>query len=317
MKTTLRQFVFETLEAGRTETPLGKLTDYCLMALISLNVIAVMIETIPEVRAAHAAKFTVFEIFSVMIFTVEYVLRVWSATEHPGERFKSPIIGRLRYMLTPMAVIDLLVIAPFYLAFFVGFDLRILRVIRLLRIARLTRYSSAMALLFQVMRDESRNIGAALFILIVMMILAASAVFVAEHDAQPDVFGTIPQALWWAVITMTTIGYGDVIPVTGMGRLFGGVIGIFSVGMVALPAGILASGFNEALHRRRRRFESLVDDLLDEGPLHDEGRQRLRDLQGQLGLNDNEAASFLNQRHRQRAAERPRHCPHCGEPLGL
>lgn len=315
MTVSMRQRVFETLEAGRTETRLGKFADYGLMALITLNVIAVMLETIPEVHQAHGRSFVIFEIFSVAIFTIEYGLRVWSAPEHPGERYKSPIRGRIRYMLTPMALIDLAVILPAYLVVFFGVDLRILRIVRLLRIARLTRYSSAMTLLFQVLRDESRNIGAALFVLIVMMVLAASAVFVAENRVQPDVFGTIPQALWWAVITMTTIGYGDVIPVTTMGRLFGGIIGIFSVGMVALPAGILASGFNEALHRRRRRFESLIDDLLDAGPLDDDGRQRLRDLQYQLGLNDNEAASFLSQRYRTRPSESARHCPHCGKAL--
>jgi len=315
MQRTIRQYVFDTLDAGRTETPLGKVTDYALMALIALNVVAVIIESIPSIGRAYAIEFSLFETISVGIFTVEYILRVWSAPEHAGERFKAPVLGRIRYMLTPMAIIDLLVILPFYLSFFVGLDLRVLRVVRLLRIARLTRYSSAMTLLFQVLRDEARNIGAALFVLIVLMVLAASAVYVAEHEAQPEVFGTIPQALWWAVITMTTIGYGDVIPITTMGRLFGGIIGIFSVGMVALPAGILASGFNEALHRRRRRFETLIDELLDVGPLDDESRQRLRDLQEQLGLNDSEAASFLAQRHRLHTAESARHCPHCGKPI--
>ena len=315
MQGSARRFVYETLEAGRVETPLGRVTDYALIGLITLNVIAVTLESVPEISNAYKSAFNAFEIVSVIIFTIEYGLRVWSTTEHPVERFKSPIIGRLRYMLTPMALIDLIVILPFYLTFFVNVDLRSLRVIRLFRIARLTRYSSAMSLLFQVLRDEAQNIAAALFVLVVMMVLAASAIYIAEHKAQPDIFGTIPQALWWAVITMTTIGYGDVIPITTMGRLFGGVIGIVSVGMVALPAGILASGFNEALHRRRRRFESLIDNLLDEGPLDDDGRQRLRNLQEQLGLNDNEAASFLNQRHRLRSAEGPRHCPHCGKSL--
>lgn len=315
MQTPLRQFIYETLEAGRNETPLGKATDYGLMALITLNVIAVIIESVPEHGNRFAAEFAVFEVVSVIIFSVEYILRVWSAPSHPGARFNGPIGGRLRYMLTPMALVDLLVILPFYLSFFVSVDLRILRVVRLLRIARLTRYSSAMTLLFQVLQDEARNIAAALFILIILMVLAASAVYVAEHKVQPDVFGTIPEALWWAVITMTTIGYGDVIPITGLGRLFGGIIGIISVGMVALPAGILASGFNEALHRRRRRFEALIDDLLDIGPLDDDGRQRLRDLQADLDMNDNEAASLLRKRHRGRATEGPRHCPHCGEAL--
>ncbi|MEQ8665129.1 MAG: ion transporter [Rhodospirillales bacterium] len=310
-----RLFVFETLEAGRAATRFGRFVDQALIVLITLNVAAVVLETVPEVYAGYAAAFYAFETLSVVVFTIEYLLRVWSVTEHPGEKYRHPVIGRLRYMLTPMALIDLAVILPFYLSFFVSVDLRILRVVRLLRIARLSRYSAGMRLLFQVLHDEARNIGAALFVLIVMMVLAACLVFVAEHDAQPEAFGSIPAALWWAVVTVTTVGYGDVVPVTVAGKIFSGMVGILSVGMIALPAGILASGFNEALHRRRRRFEALIDELLDAEPLDDEGRKRLRDLQEDIDLSDTEAASILNQRHRMRPADGLRHCPHCGMPI--
>lgn len=316
MTESTRRFVFETLEAGRSVTRLGRYTDLALIGLITLNIIAVILETVPELRRGYGSWFAAFEAVSVIIFTVEYVLRVWSAVEHPGEKFRRPILGRLRFMCTPMALIDLIVILPFYLTFFVSIDLRVLRVIRLLRVARLTRYSTSMALLFHVLRDEARNIGAAVFVLLVLMTFGASILFLAEHRAQPEAFGSVPAALWWAAITMTTIGYGDVVPVTVMGRIFAGVLGIISVGMVALPAGILASGFNEALHRRRRRFETLADELLDEGPLDDDARSRLRELQVELGLSDTEAASFLKDRHRRHRQEaKPNTCPHCGEPL--
>ena len=307
-----RLFVFETLEAGRAATRFGHFVDQALIVLITLNVVAVILETVPELRTDYAPWFDTFEILSVAIFSIEYVLRVWSITEHPGEKFRHPVVGRLRYMLTPMALIDLAVIVPFYATFFFSLDLRILRVVRLLRIARLSRYSTGMRLLFQVLHDEARNIGAALFVLIVMMVLAACLVFVAEHEAQPEAFGSIPAALWWAVVTVTTVGYGDVVPVTIAGKAFGGMIAILSVGLIALPTGILASGFNEALHRRRRRFEALVDELLDGGPLDDTGRQRLRDLQEEIDFSDAEAASILSQRHRMRPADSLRHCPHCG-----
>jgi len=311
-----RHFIYEALEAGHADTPFARLVDLAMIGLIVLNVVAVIIESVPDIGSRHFVYFDIFETISVAIFTVEYVLRVWSAPEHPGEKFKTPVAGRIRYMLSPLALIDLIVILPFYLSMFTSVDLRVLRVFRLLRVVRLTRYSTAMTLLLQVLREESKNIGAALFVLIILMVFAASAVYLAEHQAQPDSFGSIPEAMWWAVITMTTVGYGDVVPITAWGKVFGSLIGIVSVGMVALPAGILASGFNEALHRRRRRFDALIDDILDQGPLDEEGRQRLRYLQHELGLNDAEAASFLMARYHHREIRNHRRCPHCGKPLG-
>ena len=156
-------------------------------------------------------------------------------------------MGRLRYMITPMAVINLFAILPFYLAFFVDADLRILHVLRLLRIFKLTRYASSISLLSQVLKEESRSIGVALFLLLLLRVIAASFTFLAEQGAQPEAFGSIPGAIWWAVITMTTVGYGDVVPVTALGKVFGAVLGVIGVGMVALPGRLARRG----LHRRR------------------------------------------------------------------
>lgn len=315
----IRRRAWELLDVGRKNDKLSEFTDIVLITLISLNVLAVIIESVPEIYAAYPGFFESFEVFSVIAFTIEYVFRVWSITESMESKFRHPLWGRLRFMMTPMQLLDLIVIAPFYLVFFIQVDLRMLRVLRLLRVFRLTRYSSSMGLLLQVLKKEGRNIGAALFVLLLLIIMAASLTFLAEHEAQPEAFGSIPAALWWAVVTMTTIGYGDVVPVTVMGRIFGAVIGIISVGMVALPAGLLASGFSEALERRRTAFEQVVGDVMEDGVIDSDERVRLREVQEELGLSKDEAEAILKDRRNQmassRAAPRLGTCPHCGKAL--
>ena len=164
-----RQRVYEILDAARSEDPAGRVVDAVLIALISANAVAVVIESVPSIALAWQPFFDAFETFSVAIFSIEYVFRVWSAVESPDPRFHAPVLGRLRHMITPMALIDLVAILPFYLAFFVEADLRILRVLRLLRIFKLTRYASSISLLSQVLKEESQSIGVALFLLLPLL----------------------------------------------------------------------------------------------------------------------------------------------------
>ncbi len=321
----IRRRVYEILDVGRKGDRLSEWADIALITLISLNVVSVIFESVQGIYDAAPMFFNGFELFSVVIFTIEYVMRIWSAPDHVEIKFRHPFWGRLRFMLTPMQLLDLIVILPFYLVFFVQVDLRMLRVLRLLRVFRLTRYSSSMGLLLQVLKKEGRNIGAALFVLLLLIIMAASLTYLAEQNAQPEAFGSIPDALWWAVITMTTVGYGDVVPITVMGRILGAVIGIISVGMVALPAGLLASGFSQALQRRRAAFEAVVGDILEDGVIDSDERVRLRETQVELGLSKDEAETILRQSHLRAAKtgggdsrrvpaqeSRPEVCPHCG-----
>jgi voltage-gated potassium channel len=172
------------------------------------------------------------------------------------ERFKNPVFGRLRYVLTPLALVDLIAILPFYLPMVMRVDLRFVRVVRLLRMFRLVkigRYSRSFKLLGRVIKNKKEDILITLFAGAVILVVASSAMYLVERNVQPDSFSSIPAAMWWGVITLTTVGYGDVTPVTTIGKIIGGIIAVLGIGMFALPAGILGSGFVEEVEKMRSK----------------------------------------------------------------
>jgi len=223
--------------------PLSDHFDLFIMALIAANVLAVMFATVDALYAAHRSLFRAVELVSVAVFTVEYAGRLWSCTAAP--EYEAPVSGRLRYGTHPLLVVDLLAIVPFYLGtFFI--DTRFLRAVRLVRFFRLfklARYSAAMQSFGDVAREKKEDLTIAVSATAILLVVASSMMYFAEHGAQPEAFSSIPETLWWGIITLTTVGYGDVYPVTPAGRLLGGVIALLGVGLVALPSGILASGF--------------------------------------------------------------------------
>ncbi|MEJ8574279.1 cyclic nucleotide-gated ion channel [Microbaculum marinum] len=247
---TPRKAAYDIIEEGPTDRLLPKLVDAALIVLICVNVAAVCFETVPALDAEYHRLFAVIELVSVAIFTIEYVVRLWVAPEHMPYSAMPPGRARLKYALTPYALIDLLAILPFYLSFIVPVDLRLLRVFRLVRFFKLARYSTGLRSLVRAVRTEWRALAASLIIMAGMVLVAAAVMYAVERNAQPDAFGSIPQALWWAVVTLTTVGYGDVVPLTPGGRVLGGVIMLFGLAMFALPLGIVATAFVQEVHRR-------------------------------------------------------------------
>ena len=250
MTSNVKSRVYDLLEGAWQEATAGKAVNLFLVSLIGLNVLAVIVESIEVVGRRFEGFFELFEVFSVAVFTVEYVLRMWACPADPKRRFAHPVTGRLRYALTPMAVIDFFAIAPFYLSVLFAIDLRFLRVFRLLRLLKLTRYSPAMEMLGSVVYNERRALGSAFLFMLIMLVFASSLMHVIERSAQPEAFGNIPAAMWWGMATLTTVGYGDVTPITPLGKLLGGMITVLGVGTFALPAGILASGFVQEIKKR-------------------------------------------------------------------
>jgi voltage-gated potassium channel len=216
----------------------------------------VITETVESIYTPNQVYFEYFEIFSVVIFSIEYVLRLWACTVM--DKYAHPIWGRIRYIFSVGALIDLLAILPFYLPFFIAADtrfLRILRLFRLMRVFKLGRYSEAFNSIVAVVSQRKEELLTTLTFLFVILILASSAMFYIEHEAQPEVFTSIPSTMWWGVATLTTVGYGDVYPITPYGKLLGAFIAILGIGVFALPAGIIATGFESELKKKREQHE--------------------------------------------------------------
>lgn len=251
MTETAKQRLYQILERGRPEDRVSQVVDWTLIVLIVANVAAAAAGTVEALSDRYTEAFWAFEVVSVAIFTAEYLCRLWVCTEHISLSGLGPIKARFKFALSAYSLIDLLAILPFYLALIVPTaDLRFLRVFRLLRLMKLARYSPALATLWQVLVHERRALAAALLIMVILLILSSTAIYHVEHDVQPEKFGSIPAAMWWAIATLTTVGYGDVVPVTGLGRAIGGLVMIFGLAMFALPVGIIASGFATEIHRR-------------------------------------------------------------------
>ncbi|PTW61754.1 voltage-gated potassium channel [Breoghania corrubedonensis] len=249
MRVSLKRRIYELLEKGAAGDIGSVILDRSLIALILVNVASVILSTVDSVEREWGGAFLLVEVLSGIVFSAEYFARLWVADMHPPLRGLGPLKARIRYAMQPFAVIDLLAVAPFWLPL-LGGDLRALVVFRLLRFLKLARYSPALRSLVSALASERRALIASFVIICGIVLVAATALHLIEGDDQPEVFGSIPAAIWWAIATVTTVGYGDVVPVSVAGKIVGGIVMLLGYGLLALPIGVVATAFAREIHSR-------------------------------------------------------------------
>lgn len=253
----IQKRTWEILNGGRTDQPdkpdqAGYRFEVFILSLIAMNIVVLVLDTVAVIHKHWGPFFEIFDIVSICIFTIEYSLRVWSSAA--SEQYSnSGFFGRIKFMFTPLAILDLLAILPFYLP--IKLDLRFLRALRLFRVFRLLkfgRYNASLKLIRYVFTDKREEIVLSLIMMAVLLLFSACLLYFIENAAQPEAFSSIPASMWWAVTALTTVGYGDIYPITPLGKVVASIIAISGIGMFALPAGIISSGFIESIQRRKQ-----------------------------------------------------------------
>ena len=270
--------------------------DNLLHGLIFLNLIAVTLDSVPSLRAGYSVYFDYFEIFSVVVFSADFLARLWTAPLEYTKKQKSSFMARLKYILSFGGIIDLLSILPFYLqALFPGADLRVLRALRLLRVLKLSSYNSALNDLSQAILEERKSFYAALYIFLVVFVVASSLIYYAEHQVHPTAFSSIPDAMYWALITLTTVGYGDITPVTAMGKMIAAMAAISGVIVMALLTGIVATSFAAHMNQKKLFFEAQVREALKDGKIDSDEHRFLDELRRHFGMSKQQAEKLIKE----------------------
>jgi voltage-gated potassium channel len=249
---TLRRRLYLTLEPTEKGGVLERIFEMALVVIILLNIISIVLASVKSIQEAFQVWFDRFEFFSIGFFTLEYIARIYSIVEKRIDQNHAK--QRVRFMLSPIGLVDLLSFIPFYF-YFLPWDLRFLRIFRLMalfRLFKIARYLHALSAFRRVLVDRKEQLFLSFLFILFVLIFISVIMFYAENEAQPTKFSSIPAAMWWGVETLTTVGYGDMIPVTPLGRFLAGIFAIAGVGLLALPAGILSSGFFEVLHTRNK-----------------------------------------------------------------
>ena len=275
-------------------SPVEKIFTGAIILVIFGSSMCLVLQTEPTIGEKFKHQLVLVEAIASVVFLVEYLLRIWKSPDNtPG---LDPWKARIRYALSFMGLIDLFSFLPSFVVFFGTSQTPQLMLLQLLRLIKLTRYSMAFDLLADVLKDEKDSLLVSIMLMFIVLIFSSVGIYIFESDVQPGAFGSIPKAMWWAIVTLTTVGYGDVTPITAPGRVFATFITIAGVGLVSLPAGIIASGFTEQLRLRRERFQFEVEQMIDEeGQLTSEDLGQLEEDRKKLGLTEDNARLIINQ----------------------
>jgi voltage-gated potassium channel len=283
----LRATLGDMFSKAPSATRLGLWVNGALLALILLNAAAVILESVTWIREAYSDYFTAFELFSVAIFTAEYVARVWSAPDNNDLGGASSRESRQSYIFSFTGLIDFMAILPSLLQLFgVNGDLRVLRVLRMARLLKLSHYTSALEDLASAIYSERKAFLAAMYIICVALFMSSSLIYLVENEAQPDAFPSIPETMWWSIITLTTVGYGDVSPVTGYGKLIGGATAMIGVCSVALLTGIVGAGFSKQISKHSDALNRITKEATLDGKVTDAEIHEIRKIANKLGMSD-------------------------------
>ena len=267
---TFRQKVHALVFPSEYGGTLHSIFDTFIVVWVVVSVIAVVLESVLAIHYVLNIEFIILDAVAVGVFTIEYCLRIYSCVEEPG--YQKAISGRLKQAKTTSSLIDFFAILPFFLEVFLHhlFDLRFLRVFRLLRLLKLTRYTGATATLTKVIAREWPVLGASAFVMLLLVVLTASLGYLFEHEAQPEKFENIPQAIYWAVITLASVGYGDISPITPMGRVMTIILALLGIGIFAIPAALLSSAFSDQLRIERENLKNELYKMLSDGVISPE-----------------------------------------------
>lgn len=243
MKNNFKQRLFHILHKPSPQNPWARYVNYLLAALIVSNALFVAVETVPSIGLPYRPYFLTFEVLSTSIFSIEYLARLWVCVEQ--DRYSQPVRGRLRYALSPLPILDLIVILTFWSSVDLRF-LRVARMVRLLKVLNMAHFEQSLGRVGTALSRRRELLTVAVVMMVLCIYASAAVLYQLEHLAQPKVFSSIPDTLWWAMTTLTTIGYGDMIPITPLGKLCAGLISVFGIGVFALPTAVVTAAIVEA-----------------------------------------------------------------------
>ncbi|QKM64331.1 hypothetical protein DCO17_03215 [Polynucleobacter tropicus] len=288
-----RYKIYALVNETPTSGELHHLFDFMIVVWVIISVLCVILESVQSVNYYLHSEFVILDIMAVAVFSTEYLMRIYSCPEDP--RYKSWLMGRLKNATSPTSIIDLLAILPFYLESLLHhlFDLRFLRVFRLMRLLKLARYSGATQSLFVVIKREWPVMKASAFIMILLVMLAACLGYLFEHEAQPDKFENIPQSIYWAVVTLASVGYGDISPITPAGRAMTIVLALLGIGIFAIPAAILSSALSDQLRIEREKMMNELYHMLEDGVISAEEQELIEAEAKRLHLSKSELDRLL------------------------